>query len=301
MARLALAAALLGLLAALLGGAAVDAQGDTVEVRIAARKAQDGRVELCLELAEEPQRRCPRARFFPYAQAPVDRWLQSSAVEHGAASLRVRVRRNADGRIEVALAVQLGGAVRTIMPERRFFSWQAAAVDRWLRSSRASIRAAAGQIPPSIGAGAARLQRGQPAPNFTLPRLEGGGSAALSDFSGKTVVLVFWASWNTGDLELLRQLDELWRREGGAKGDLAVLAINVYDAPGAAARAFVEASLGIPSLIDRDAAAAVHYRIDGLPELLLIDRSGVYRERLTGAADTAALAAALARTRGAVP
>lgn len=35
---------------------------------------------------------------------------------------------------------------------------------------------------------------GDPAPDFTLPTIDG-GSASLSDFAGRKVAMVIWASW----------------------------------------------------------------------------------------------------------
>ncbi len=49
----------------------------TEDVRIAARKLADGKIEFALE--QDGQRILPRSRFFP-ASAQVDRWLRSSPV-----------------------------------------------------------------------------------------------------------------------------------------------------------------------------------------------------------------------------
>ena len=301
MIRLVLAAVLAAVLAVLISAIAIEtvgAQSGSVEARITARKIADGRVELCLYLGSEKDRRCPSSRHFPYPTAPIDGWLDSSAIEAGRADLRIRGRRTTDGWVELALAVTLDGATRVYRPERRFFNWPAVAVDRWLRSSSVSIETGGG-VAAGIASDAPRLQRDRAAPEFTLQRLESQEVVSLSDLSGKTAALVFWSSWDAGGVTLLRRLDSLWRAQGGSRGDLAVLAINVYDAPGAAARAFVEAGVGFQGVIDAGAEVARHYRVDGLPELLLIDAMGVYRQRITGAADLATIEAALSATAAA--
>ena len=300
MIRLVLAAVLAAVLVVLVSAIAIEtvgAQSGSVEARITARKVADGRVELCLYLGSEKDRRCPSSRHFPYPTAPIDGWLDSSAIEAGRAELRIRGRRTTDGWVELALTVTLDGATRVYRPERRFFNWPAVAVDRWLRSSSVSIET--GGVAAGIASDAPRLQRDRAAPEFTLQRLESQEVVSLSDLSGKTAALVFWSSWDAGGVMLLRRLDSLWRAQGGSRGDLAVLAINVYDAPGAAARAFVEAGVGFQGVIDAGAEVARHYRVDGLPELLLIDATGVYRERITGAADPATIEAALSATAAA--
>lgn len=295
----AILAAILATLISLINVEAVGAQSGSVEARITARKAADGRVELCLYLAAEKDRRCPSARHFPYPTAPINGWLDTSTIEAGRADLVIRGRRTADGWIELALAVTLEGATSIHRPERRFFNWPVVDVDRWLRSSSVSIGTGGGLAAVGIASDAPRLQRGRAAPAFTLAQLEGGGVISLSHLRGRTAALVFWSSWDPAGQTLLRRLDSLRRAQGGARGDLAVLAINVYDAPGAAARAFVEAGVGFQSVLDAGAEVARHYRIDGLPELLLIDADGVFRERITGAADLAAIQAALDATTAA--
>lgn len=292
----AMLAVLISLSAALLSLVAADAQSDAVETQITARKAADGRVELCVYLGAEKQRRCPAARFFPYPEAPVGNWLHTSTLQVDDAALQVRARRDNQGWIEITLAATLGGASHVHIPRARFFNWQATSVDRWVTSSSITIRTHAADPTLGISDDAVRLQRGQPAPNFTLARLEGEGAISLSDFRGQTVALVFWSSWSPGAADLLGRLGTLRRARTSGESDLVVLAINVYDQRGAAARAFVEAGASVPSVIDEQAEVTRHYRVDGLPELLLIDADGGYRERITGAANLTAIQAALYAT-----
>lgn len=310
-------AALLALLAAALGLAAAGSQASaqtstqtgSVDVRITARKVADGSVEMCLYLNAEKTRRCPTERYFRYPDTLVNEWRNSSAIEVGRATLTIRARRDAGGWVELTLAARLDGVTRIHRPERRFFNWPAVAVDRWLRSSPVSVETGGGAAATGLAVDAPRLQRGRAAPQFTLQQLEGEGAISLADYSGKTVVLAFWSSWDAGGVQLLRRLNQRWRAGGGTNGGLAVLAINVYDTPGTAQRAFVEANVGFDGVIDSGAEVTRHYRVDGLPELLVIDAGGVYRERVTGAADTRAIdqaiaaanRAAAARTRSTLP
>ena len=302
--RLALAALFFAaLLAAALGLAAASSQASaqtgSVDVRITARKAADGSVEMCLAVADEKERRCSAARHFPYPNLDVNEWRASSVVQVGRAALSVRARRAAGGWVELTLAAALDGETRIYRPERRFLNWNNAVVDRWLRSTPVTVEIGGCAGATGLADPAARLQRGRGAPDFAIERFEGTCAVSLSELRGRTVLLVFWSSWDGAGGALLERLDRLWRARGGAGGDLAVLAINVYDARGAAASAFVRTGAGFPGAIDAQARVARGYRVDGLPELLLIDSAGVYRERITGAADLSVITAAIDRVGGA--
>lgn len=39
------------------------------------------------------------------------------------------------------------------------------------------------------------IEKGDKAPDFTLPSLKNGNDVSLSDFKGKKVLLNFWATW----------------------------------------------------------------------------------------------------------
>ena len=301
MSRLLLAAVTLAMLVALFNVAGATAQSDAAEVRIVARKAQDGRVEFCLQLEATAARSCPDARFFPFETATVGSWLRSRTIELGQATLHIRARRNPGRRIEFAIGVELDDKSSVIQPELRFLNWDTARVDRWVRSSPVLVRVTIPLPAGGIDEDAPRLAPGERAPNFALPRLGGEGMLALSDFRGRTVAIAFWASWGSGDAELLRTLDQVWREQGANEGEFAALAVNTYDTWEGATRAYAEIAVGFDSAIDGEAVVARHYRVDGLPELYLIDARGIYRERLIGVVDAETIAAAIARTSEPLP
>jgi len=60
-------------------------------------------------------------------------------------------------------------------------------------------------IPAIVGA----VQVGQPAPDFTLPTLDGGQQVQLKSLRGKVVVLDFWASYCGPCIKAFPHLDAL--------------------------------------------------------------------------------------------
>lgn len=61
----------------------------------------------------------------------------------------------------------------------------------WLLSAAACLTWA----PPVAAADTYRPQIGQPHPDFVLPRIDNGKPTSLSQFRGKKVLLVHFASW----------------------------------------------------------------------------------------------------------
>ena len=138
------AAAIVALAAAIIAGAValdlapVAAQSDNEQAgRIIARRLDDGRTEFGWQHTGGA-RVLPRARYFP-ADARVDRWLNSSAVEvEGEAIGRINARLRSDGRIEFGFTPTDG---ERIEPRARYFPVDAR-VGRWLRSTEIAISAA---------------------------------------------------------------------------------------------------------------------------------------------------------------
>jgi thiol-disulfide isomerase/thioredoxin len=72
------------------------------------------------------------------------------------------------------------------------------------------------------GEGPAKLQ---PAPDFTLPLLDG-GSVTLSDFRGKTVIVDFWATWCPPCVFQVPELNRLYAAHRDT-GDVVVIGVAV--------------------------------------------------------------------------
>ena len=125
------------------------------------------------------------------------------------------------------------------------------------------------------------------APAVSLPRLEGGASAALADYRGTVVVLNYWASWCT-PCRRESPLLERWQRRLAKRGG-TVLGIDSLDVT-ADARAFVrEFGLTYPMLRDRDGETQRRFGVSGYPETLIVDRDGRIAALQRGPVDDAFL------------
>ncbi|MGB0910046.1 MAG: TlpA disulfide reductase family protein [Nitrospirales bacterium] len=124
---------------------------------------------------------------------------------------------------------------------------------------------------------------GAPSPPFTLGDLEG-RQVSLSDFSGKVVLLNFWATW-CGPCRVEMPAMEALYQEMKGKG-LAIVAVSV-DAQGTVVtRPFQEAmGLTFPILHDSDYEVGLSYGARTLPITYIIDRQGIIRHRVFGARD----------------
>jgi hypothetical protein len=122
----------------------------------------------------------------------------------------------------------------------------------------------------------AAVSSGQEAPGFALPACAGSGSVRLSDFTGRYVLLEFWASWSQPGLASSDLIQSVLK-ECDSPTSLAVVGINLDEDKETARRcvelfgmSWPQAWLGPWWMTDLPA----HYGIDSLPSACLIDPQG---------------------------
>lgn len=125
-----------------------------------------------------------------------------------------------------------------------------------------------GCSPGGSGEGAAP----KPAPDFSLPDLEG-NTVRLADLRGKTVILDFWATWCPPCVFQVPELNALWNAHKGA-GDVAVIGVAV-DVEGAEVVAPWVEEQGVEyTIVLGDEALANEFGVLGFPTLVVVDPEG---------------------------
>lgn len=136
------------------------------------------------------------------------------------------------------------------------------------------------------------VQIGGAAPDFELTHL-GGSPVRLSDYTGRPVVLYFWADWcdtcSDGMTDLVRLT------AGLSDHQIAVLFINIMQSSDQIQPyASSHGDLAV-HLLDSDASVTRMYGVRATPTLLFIDQHGVLRGRIVGAPRPSALEGSLMR------
>ena len=126
----------------------------------------------------------------------------------------------------------------------------------------------------------ATLQEGQPAPNFTLPGLDG-RPVSLSDYRGKVVLVNIWATWCAPCVAEMPSMERLYQR---LKGDsFEILAVSIDTAGVSTVAPFVKKHrLTFPALIDSQGITRIAYKISGVPESFIINRQGLLVKKIVG-------------------
>jgi cytochrome c biogenesis protein CcmG/thiol:disulfide interchange protein DsbE len=124
-------------------------------------------------------------------------------------------------------------------------------------------------------------QQGFTAPDFSLSSISG-TEISLSDFSGKAVVLNFWASWCPpcrSEMPAFNQVFTEYQNQ-----DLAILAINATDQDSTqSAVDFVESNkLTFYILFDHSGEVGNLYNIYSLPTTFFIDKDRIIQKVLIG-------------------
>jgi cytochrome c biogenesis protein CcmG/thiol:disulfide interchange protein DsbE len=122
---------------------------------------------------------------------------------------------------------------------------------------------------------------GRPAPTFSLPRLDTGGTIDLGDLHGQVVVLNFWASWCVPCREEHDALTAAWGRYRDR--GVIVLGVSFEDTREAALEFRDELKGDWPLAGDPGSRTAIAYGVFGVPETFVIAPNGTIAAKTTGA------------------
>ena len=129
------------------------------------------------------------------------------------------------------------------------------------------------------------LGKGVPAPDFTLPGLDG-QMVSLADYRGKVVLLNIWATWCPPCVEEMPSMEELYQKLKAE--DFEILAVSMDISGAQAVRPFMEKhKLNFPALTDTEGAVKSLYQTTGVPESFIIDKDGIIVEKVIGPRDWA--------------
>ena len=126
----------------------------------------------------------------------------------------------------------------------------------------------------AAGAAFAGVQKGQRAPEFSLPSLKG-STVTLSSLKGKVVLIDFWAQWCEPCKKELPQLDRL-AKEYAAKG-VVIVAVNIDKQRENAERMVKQLGVSLPVLLDPAGSVAGSYDLPKMPTSFVVDKKGIVR------------------------
>ena len=116
-------------------------------------------------------------------------------------------------------------------------------------------------------------ERGDIAPDFTLPSLLQNSPVALSDYRGRIVLLDFWSTWCLPCRESLPELSKL--RNEFSQESFELISIDIDARPDDAKKFLMTVNFTHPMVMDPQAASAALYGLTILPTAFLINRDGV--------------------------
>jgi peroxiredoxin len=119
---------------------------------------------------------------------------------------------------------------------------------------------------------------GDAAPDFQADRLTG-ATISLADLRGRIVVINFWATWCPPCRVELPELDAYQAEMGD---QIVVLGVATGEPKGTVEPFVRQQGLRFPIVLDEQGSIGAAYGVAGLPTSVILDRSGIVRERVTG-------------------
>ena len=129
------------------------------------------------------------------------------------------------------------------------------------------------------------LGKGVPAPNFSLPDIEG-KKVSLTNFKGKIVLLNIWATWCAPCVAEMPSMEKLYQE---LKGEgFEIIAVSIDESGAKTVLPFMERyDLSFPALTNPKGDIKNLYQITGVPESFILDQNGIIVEKIIGPRDWA--------------
>jgi peroxiredoxin len=129
------------------------------------------------------------------------------------------------------------------------------------------------------------LRVGQPAPDFTLPGLDG-KMVSLSDYRGQVVLVNVWATWCPPCVGEMPSMEKLYRALKGENFEILAVSIDALGKK-AVAPFMKKYNLSFPALMDQDGTIKTLFQTTGVPESFIINQEGILIEKVIGPKDWA--------------
>jgi peroxiredoxin len=128
--------------------------------------------------------------------------------------------------------------------------------------------------------GKSRINKGVPAPEFTLPGLDG-NMVSLADYKGKVVLLNIWATWCPPCVAEMPSMEKLYQELKDE--DFEILAVSIDVTGSEIVAPFMKKhKLSFPALTDTQGTIKDLYQTTGVPESFIIDKDGMIAEKVIG-------------------
>lgn len=125
------------------------------------------------------------------------------------------------------------------------------------------------------------LKAGDAAPDFSLVDRQG-KTWTLSELRGQVVFINFWATWCPPCMKELPSMQNLYTKI--PKDKFKMLAVLNKDKPAVADFVANQEGFTFTILDDEQNVVGAKYFLTGLPETFIVDKQGVIREKVIGAA-----------------
>jgi peroxiredoxin len=124
---------------------------------------------------------------------------------------------------------------------------------------------------------------GRPAPNFTLPGLDG-KMVSLSDYKGHVVLVNIWATWCPPCVDEMPSMEKLYKEFKDENFEILAVSIDALGA-NAVSPFMKKYNLSFLALLDPEGTIKTLYQTTGVPESFIINTQGILVEKIIGPRD----------------